>query len=801
MFIPCPLSYAPTRRRGSRRAAAESAEDGTSKGHHEPAPEAARERISALSAAILRINASLDVDTVLREVVDSARALTGARLGAITTLDDTGRPLGFVTSGLEPGQHRALMAWPDGPQLFDNLRNLAAPLRLADLGAWIRTLGHSPFPVPCGTFQATPMRHRGRFVGTFFLGGKEGAFTDEDEEVLVLFASQAATALTNARAHRDERRARADLEALVETAPVGVVVFDAGSGRPLSLNREARRVVAGLHMPGRSEAELAEVLTCRRADGREATLDQLRNAEALRAEEVELSVPDGRSVRTLINATPIRSAAGEVETVVVTVQDLTPFEALERSRAEFWSMVSHELRAPMAAIKGSAATVLGAVRDLEPAELLQFFRIVDEQADRVDGLIGDLLDAGRIATGTLPVAPEPADVAALVERARTTFLSGGGRHAVLIDLPEDLPPAMADGRRIVQVLDNLFTNAARHAPETSPIRVAAARDGVHVAVSVADEGEGMEAERLAQLFSRHAGMSGGDGGTGLGLSICKGLVEAHGGRIRAESGGPGRGMCVTFALPLAGEGDVESAAAAAGADASRQPREGRERTSVLVVDDDPQTLHYARDALAAAGYAPVVTGDPQDVEGLVRTKKPALVLLDMVLPGTDGIALMEGVSALADLPVIFISAYGRDETVARALEAGAADYIVKPFSPTELTARVRAALRRRSGPEPFILGDLSIDYGRRRVSVAGRPVRLTATEYELLRLLSVNAGRVATYDALLRQVWGEKDTGDPEPVRNFVRKLRRKLGDDAAGPRYILNERGVGYRMPEPGGP
>ena len=269
----------------------------------------------------------------------------------------------------------------------------------------------------------------------------------------------------------------------------------------------------------------------------------------------------------------------------------------------------------------------------------------------------------------------------------------------------------------------------------------------------------------------------------------------------AESGGPGRGMCVTFTLPLAGERDVESAAAAAGADASRQPREGRERTSVLVVDDDPQTLHYARDALAAAGYAPVVTGDPQDLAGLVRTKKPALVLLDLVLPGTDGIALMEGVPALADLPVIFISAYGRDETVARALEAGAADYIVKPFSPTELTARVRAALRRRSGPEPFVLGDLSIDYGRRRVSVAGRPVRLTATEYELLRLLSVNAGRVATYDALLRQVWGEKDTGDPEPVRNFVRKLRRKLGDDAAGPRYILNERGVGYRMPEPGGP
>ena len=166
---------------------------------------------------------------------------------------------------------------------------------------------------------------------------------------------------------------------------------------------------------------------------------------------------------------------------------------------------------------------------------------------------------------------------------------------------------------------------------------------------------------------------------------------------------------------------------------------------------------------------------------LLETKKPELVLLDLMLPGTDGIELMESLPALAELPVIFISAYGRDETIARALEAGAADYIVKPFSPTELTARVRAALRKRSAPEPFVLGELVIDYARRRVSVAGRPVRLTVTEYELLRLLSVNAGRVLTYESLLSQLWGAKDTDNPEPVRNFVRKLRHKLGDHATG--------------------
>ena len=198
------------------------------------------------------------------------------------------------------------------------------------------------------------------------------------EASLVLFAQQAAAAIVNARAHRAERRARANLEALVETCPVGVVVLDAASGAPLTFNREARRILAGLHIEGRSEAELAQVLTCRRADGRETTLDELRNAETVRAEELELSVPDGRSVRTLVNATPIPSAEGGVETVVVTVQDLAALEELARSRAAFrdadsglrearveefarsraafLSMVSHELRAPLAAVKGSAAT-------------------------------------------------------------------------------------------------------------------------------------------------------------------------------------------------------------------------------------------------------------------------------------------------------------------------------------------------------------------------------------------------------------------------------------------------------------
>ncbi len=230
-------------------------------------------------------------------------------------------------------------------------------------------------------------------------------------------------------------------------------------------------------------------------------------------------------------------------------------------------------------------------------------------------------------------------------------------------------------------------------------------------------------------------------------------------------------------------------------------RRERERERILVVDDDPQTLRHVRDALARAGYEPIVTGDPQEALSQVEANDPHLVLLDLMLPGTDGIELMGNILDMADVPVIFLSAYGQEETIARAFENGADDYVVKPFSPTELVARIKAALRKREAPEwaepsePYVFEDLTIEYAERRVMLAGRPVQLTAIEYGLLFELSANAGRVMTYDRLLRRVWGLRKSGDSRRVRTAAKQLRRKLGDDANDPTYILNEPRVGYRM------
>ncbi len=771
-----------------------------------------KDRLSSLSAASLRINESLDFETVLQGVLDSARSLTSARYGVMTLLDDQGRVQDFLSSGLTDEESGQLWLMPEGLRIFQALIGVSEPVRLPDLAEHVRSLGFPDFtiPLPVGVFRfmAAPMFHRDQRVGHVFVGDREDGeeFNGEDQEMLVMFAAQAALVIANARAYREERRARADLETLIDTSPVGVVVFDALTGTPVSVNREARRIVDGLWSPGQSPGQLLEVVSFKRADGREVSLEEfplaqvLSTGETVRAEEIVIQVPDGRSVTTLVNATPVLSELGAVETVIVTIQDMTPLEELERLRAEFLGMVSHELRVPLTSIKGSVAALLNADSALDPVEARQFHRIIEQQADSIQDLIGDLLDVARVETGTLPVFPEPAEVVLLLERARSAFQGGGARHNLVIDLEPDLPLVMADRRRIVQVIGNLLSNAARHSPDWSTVRVSAVREDPYVAFSVADEGRGFAADILPYLFSKFT-RTGDDGGPqttgpGLGLAICKGIVEAHGGRIRAESAGPGTGARFTFTVPVVHEALVEP---------SRQlpvPASRREQVPILVVDDDPQTLRYARDTLTEAGYFPLLTADPAEALALMKENRPGLVLLDLVLPDSDGIELMRDILAIGDVPVIFLSVYGKDQVIARAFEMGAADYIVKPFTPTELVARIKAAMRRRDLPyrsglaEPYTLGDLTIDYAERRVTIAGRPVELTPTEYDLLVELSIHGGRVVPHEHLLLRVWGPQNSGSLRTLRTHLVRLRRKLGDDAEKPKYILAEPRVGYRMP-----
>ncbi len=785
---------------------------------------ALRDRLSRLSEASLRINDSLDFDRVLQGVLESARLLTGALYGVMVLLDDSLEIQDFLASGLSLEQAGQLWSVSDGLRFFEHIGGLSKPVRHRDFYAYARELNlpelkfpadvNSPLPV-----LFAPITYRGRPRGIIYLGDTDSGrgFTPQDEETLVMFAAQAALVIANARYHRDEQRARADLEALVNTAPVGVVVFDARTGSPTYVNQEMMRLISEIVSPELTAEEILGVIAFRRADGTETSLQELPVAAALsagetvRAEEIVISVPGGRSVSAIVNATPIRSDAGEIESFVVTVQDLTPLEEMERLRAEFLGMVSHELRTPLTSIRGSANTLLDEEESLDPAEMRQFHRIIFEQSERMRGLISDLLDVARIETGSLSVSPAPTELPVLVDEAKNTFLATGGRDNIRIDLPPDLPLVMSDRRRIVQVLNNLLSNAARHSEDPAAIHLSVALQGIHVAISVSDNGRGIPADRLPQLFRKFSRSQSEEEGsdTGLGLAICKGIVEAHGGRIWAESDGPGKGARFTFTLPIA-EAKPAVIPGRARMPVGRARRDGtkNEQPRILVVDDDPQTLRYVRDVLTRAGYAPSVTADPQEVSRLMEENEFHLVLLDLMLPGTDGIELMNDIRSEAPVPVIFLSAYGQDQVIARAFQMGAADYVVKPFSPTELAARIQAVLRRQDVPHgydvprsPYLMDDLRIDYSLRSVTLAGVPIELTDTEYRVLVELSANAGRIMTHELLVERVWGSDKPRSSGPVRAIVKRLRQKLADDAENPMYIFTKRRVGYWMAKDEGP
>ena len=447
--------------------------------------ESLRRRMFELSEANRRINESLEIDSVLQLAVDGARVLTGAQYGALTLLNVEGQLQDIVTSGLSPEEHQQLLEMPDGQALREHFNSIPGPLRIRNLRRYLMLEGLPEFqlPVEVGSCLAVPILNQREALGNIVLTKRTdgGEFTPGDEEILVLFASQAATAIVNARRYGDERRAKVELEDLVRTSPAGILVVDAKTGDFLLHNEEAKRIVRDVGIPERNVRQLHEMMSFFGVDGREIASSELplrraAQGEITRSEEVLMRLPDGRDVPILTSAKPVFSEDGEVASIVSVTQDMTPLEELERLRAEFLGMVSHELRTPLTSIKGSATTLLNESSELDPAEVRQFYRIIDTQADRMRELITDLLDLGRIETGTFTVTPEPSEVAALIDEARNTFLSGGGRHNVIIDIAADLPDVMADRRRIVQVLGNLLSNAAGYSPQSSAIRVSAAEE-------------------------------------------------------------------------------------------------------------------------------------------------------------------------------------------------------------------------------------------------------------------------------------------------------------------------------------
>ena len=228
---------------------------------------------------------------------------------------------------------------------------------------------------------------------------------------------------------------------------------------------------------------------------------------------------------------------------------------------------------------------------------------------------------------------------------------------------------------------------------------------------------------------------------------------------------------------------------------------GNNKYKILVVEDDRSICNFVETMLQTGGYQVLTAGSGGQGMMVFASHQPDLVVLDLGLPDMDGEELLRKIRAGSTVPVIVLSARTDERDKISALDLGANDYITKPFSPGEMLARVRAALRssRYSVLEApcgsFVLGDLELDYDRRQVFVDGAPVHLTQTEYNILALLSRHPGKVLTYATIIREIWGSMDEGSVKKLQVNMANIRKKLGVKPGENRYIANELGVGYRM------
>jgi two-component system KDP operon response regulator KdpE len=228
-----------------------------------------------------------------------------------------------------------------------------------------------------------------------------------------------------------------------------------------------------------------------------------------------------------------------------------------------------------------------------------------------------------------------------------------------------------------------------------------------------------------------------------------------------------------------------------------------ERRNILVVDDEPQITRVLKTTLSSQGYAIRTASDGDEALQVMKEWMPDLLITDLRMPHMNGLELCRHVRAKSPLPIIVLSVKGEEKIKVDALDAGADDYVTKPFSVNELLARVRAALRRvATGQQPasevIELGSFRIDPQLRSVQVGGREVHLTPKEFELLVYLARHSGKVITHRVLLAAIWGENSVEQPEYLRVFVGHLRKKLEPEEHAPRYILTEPWVGYRF-DPG--
>ncbi len=607
----------------------------------------------------------------------------------------------------------------------------------------------------------------------YFLVDPVGTFRISDPEnlvALVVFVAVAvAVAMLMDRVRRrsfEASRATADAAALARSSAVLATVPD-----PLPDLLELLRALA--HVDG--------VAVLRRGDVDrwlvEATAGEPAPTSPADGTAYDLD-PDGRTMVVFCPA-PVGGGSGvvldafidalsvalEARRLQAEAADAAVVAEADALRTGILQAVSHDLRTPLAGIKASVTSLMSTDVTFDAAVTREFLRTIDTEVDRLDRVVGNLLDMGRLQAGALSVLSRPTALEEVVSAAlgHLDLLP----DQVQVAVPETLPLVEVDGALLERAVANVVANAiaAGRRPRSGPA-VGGSRQG------------------LRALPTDRRPIDAGGGRAGVGHR--PGLHAR--GRRRADPGRHPRWRADGHLRP--GGGALMA-------------------TRVLVVDDEPQIQRALEVNLVARGYQVDLASNGEDALALAASRRPDVVLLDLGLPGIDGLGVIDGLRGWSQIPILVLSARGEESDKVTALDAGADDYVAKPFGMGELLARMRAVLRRRQPDstdpvrrtEAFEL-DLALKRATRWDPVEPeRPqeVRLTPIEWSLVEVLVRNSGRLVSRRELLREVWGPDHEEDTNYLRVHIANVRRKLEPEPSRPRYFLNEPGMGYRFqPEP---
>ncbi len=531
-----------------------------------------------------------------------------------------------------------------------------------------------------------------------------------------------------------------------------------------------------------------------------------------------------------VHAFPVRGEGGDLLGRGILLDDITLEHDSMQSRSETLALAAHELKTPLAVIKGCATTLLGNAHRWDPAMLREMLQMIDTQADRLHDVLNTLLDVWRIDSGVQQLRLSEVRfgelLASLVERWR----KNAPRHTFNLRLPPEAVVAQCDALRLEQAINHLLNNAVTYSPVGSAVTLRLETNDDELRLSIADQGIGIAPEHLERIFTRFyreqqgAGTAGAAGerpiGSGLGLAVARSTIEAHGGKIWAESGGRGRGATFYFTLPLASSRvqPISSAAQVSTPAASLptpspsttsplvSPHTGtlrsHSRVNIVVVEQDQRMARYVRANLEEQRYQVYTVNQGHQFLRQLDLQEPDLVLLASDLGDMTGAELLQRLREFSRIPVLMLCDDSEDEDErVRYLDMGADDFVVKPLSMKELLARVRVLLRRHPSrgevaSEPiFSTGNMLIDFAQRQVLIQGREVQLSRTEYKLLSVLAQNAGRVMTHELLLERVWGAEYSREVDFIWVYISRLRRKIEADPRHPHYILTVPDVGYKL------